>query len=98
MIWERMMNVCWERLMVDLHINGECNAGVTLQTALNPIIPAKAKVVKRFMKPGPVSLPSTKAVPTPPVVKEIERTCSCHGVKATIGSSTFSIYDESALP
>lgn len=71
--------------IANIHIRGECNAGVTLQTARKPIIPARARVVVKFMKAGPVNLPRAKAVPIPPEVNVMERTDSCQGVKATTG-------------
>lgn len=71
-------------------MRGECSAGATFHTALKPTIPASPSTVTRFMNAGPVNLPRASAVPIPPVVTAMERVLSCHGVKATIGSSILS--------
>ena len=69
--------------------NGECNAGTTFQTALNPTKPARPSVVNRFMKAGAVNLPRVNAVPIPAVVRVTSRTVFCHGVTSTLGASIF---------
>lgn len=76
----------WGQL--NLHIRGECSAGDTLHTALNPTSPARPRTVVRFMNAGPVNLPSASAVPIPPVVSPTERTDSCHGVSAVTGATS----------
>jgi len=77
---------------IDLHIKGECRAGATFHTALNPMIPASPRVVVRFMKAGPVNLPSVRAVAIPPDVIAVELRAFCHGVASIIFFSSWIAY------
>jgi len=53
------------------------------------MIPASPRVVVRFMKAGPVNLPSVRAVAIPPDVIAVELIAFCHGVASMIFFSSW---------
>jgi hypothetical protein len=77
---------------VHSHIKGECRAGATFHTALKPMIPARPRVVVRFMKAGPVNLPRVRAVAIPPDVIAVELIAFCHGVASMTFFSSWIAY------